>query len=138
MTNLAREAQTGMDDHKLERLTEAWKYAKEMEQHWNQERVQIESDIYELETKHLPEKGTYTTAEGMKIVTGYTEEWDQSTLAKAYHAWPLDRAKFPFISVFKPDSKTIGVLRESVPDLYAIIRPALTLKPKKPAFSLKE
>ncbi len=128
---------TILNDHKLERLTEAWKYAKQMEQHWNEQRIQIESDIYELEAKNLPEKGTYTTVTGMKIVTGFTDEWDQSELTKAYQAWPIDQAKFPFASVFKPDGKTIAVLRESVPDLYAIIQPALTLKPKKPAFSMK-
>jgi hypothetical protein len=125
------------ETEKLDALTVAWKYAKRMEQDWNQQRIAIESEIYALTEAQLPEKGTHTLDTGLKIATGYTEEWDQELLTRAYNGWqaPLP---FPFAGQWKADGKAVTYLRENAPELYKIIQPALTLKPKKPAFSFKE
>ncbi len=123
---------------RLARLTDAWKIAKQQEEAFKETRITIESEIYELKRAEIPEKGVLTLDTGMKIATGFTEDWDQSALATAYQQWPVESVKFPFTSVYKAEGKAIGVIRESIPDLYRLIQPALTLKPKKPAFSVKE
>ncbi|MFO0906800.1 MAG: hypothetical protein U0835_00275 [Isosphaeraceae bacterium] len=124
-------------EQKIERLTAAWKDAKRAESQANADRIAIESEIYELTADCLPDKGTYTTETGMKITTGFSEEWDQAALNAAYQNWP-GLSPFPFTGIWKPDGKAISYLRDNLPDAYKIIQPALTLKPKKPAFSVKE
>lgn len=118
-------------------LIDQWKYAKEQEVLWNQKRIEIESQIYEQHRASIPEKGTYTTDDGMKITTGFSEEWDQAKVNEAYQAWP-EGIKFPFSGTWKPDGKAISYLRDNVPGAYELLRSALTLKPKKPSFSVKE
>lgn len=118
-------------------LKEQWQYAKDQETLWNRKRIEIESQIYEQHQANIPDKGTYTTDEGIKIATGFSEEWDQAALSRAYEQWPAD-VKFPFSGVWKPDGKAVSYLRDNAPAMYALIQPALTLKPKKPAFSVKE
>lgn len=118
-------------------LIDQWKHAKQQENLWNQKRVEIESQIYEQHQASIPDKGTYTTPEGMKIATGFAEDWDHAKLNTAYEQWPAN-LKFPFNGVWKPNSKAISYLRDNAPEAYELLRPALTLKPKKPSFSLKE
>lgn len=117
-------------------LIDEWKHCKEQETIWNAKRIEVEIKLYEQHQTNLPDKGTYTTDEGMKITTGFTEEWDQSVLSHAYQQWPAD-IKFPFAGVWKPDGKAISYLRENAPSAYALLQPALTLKPKKPSFTIK-
>lgn len=117
-------------------LIDEWKHAKEQETIWNARRIEIESKIYELNQASIPDKGTYTTDGGMKITTGFSEEWDQSQLTAAYQQWP-EGVKFPFAGTWKPDGKAVSYLRDNAPDLYRLLQPALTLKPKKPSFSMK-
>jgi hypothetical protein len=121
----------------MDTLTQQWKYAKEQESLWNQKRIEIESAIYEANRASIPEKGTFTAEDGMKITTGFTEEWDQAAVTQAHQKWPSD-LRFPFAGVWKPDGKAISYLRDNAPAAYALLQPALTLKPKKPAFSVKE
>lgn len=123
------------EPNELEMLTSAWKDAKAAEDAANARRIEIESRIYELTQKDLPEKGTHTLPTGMKIVTGFSESWDENAINEAYQKWqaPLP---FPFKGQWKPDAKQITYVRENCPELYALIQPALTLKPKKPAFSI--
>lgn len=118
-------------------LIDEWKNAKQQEAMWNAKRIEIESQLYEHYQGEIPDKGTYTTPEGMKIATGYAEDWDQSQLTAAYQQWP-EGVKFPFTGTWKPDGKAVSYLRENAPAMYALLQPALTLKPKKPAFSMKE
>lgn len=118
-------------------LIEQWKEAKHNEALWNQKRIEIESQIYEQHKASIPDKGSYSTPEGMKITTGYSEEWSQEQLNIAYQQWP-EGIKFPFAGVWKPDGKAISYLRDNAPAAYGLIQPALTLKPKKPSFSVKE
>jgi hypothetical protein len=121
----------------LTELTEQWKAAKHAEAQATACRIAIESRIYELTQAELPEKGTHTLPTGMKVTTGWTEEWDQERVTAASQAWPQG-LKFPFAGVWKPDGKAISYLRDNAPDAYALLRDAVTLKPKKPAFSLKD
>lgn len=123
---------------RLRHLTDAWKIAKQQEEAFKETRINIESEIYELKLAEIPEKGVLTLDTGMKIATGFTEEWDQNELASVYQQWPVESVKFPFASVYKPDGKAIGVIREIIPDLYRLLQPCLILKPKKPAFSISE
>ena len=123
---------------RLAELTNAWKIAKQQEESSRERRISVESQIYEMLLSHLPEKGTYTTETGMKIATAHSEDWDQAALAIAYQQWPVETVRFPFSSVYKPDGKAIGVIRDSIPELYRVIQPALTLKPRKPSFSLSD
>jgi hypothetical protein len=125
-----------MTDH-LEELSSKWKEAKRREQEANALRISIESDIYSLVCGTLPDKGTTTLATGMKIVTGYSESWDQAALNSAYEIWPSN-VPFPFKGEWKADGKAINYVRKHLPEDYALIRSALTLTPKKPAFSVKE
>ncbi len=118
-------------------LIDEWKHAKQQEALWNAKRIEIESRLYEMNQQSIPDKGTYTTPEGMKITTGFTEEWDQGRVTAASQGWP-EGLKFPFTGVWKPDGKAISYLRDNAPDAYALLRDAVTLKPKKPAFSLKD
>ena len=118
-------------------LIEEWKHAKQQENMWNAKRIEIESKLYEQHQQEIPDKGTYTTPEGMKITTGYSEDWAQDAVTSAYQQWP-EGVKFPFAGTWKPDGKAISYLRDNQPSLYALISPALTLKPKKPAFSVKD
>ena len=120
----------------LTELTHLWKQAKQAEADAAAHRISIESRIYELTHADLPDKGTHTLPTGMKITTGFTEDWDQATLNAVYLDWPPS-LKFPFAGTWKPDGKAITYLRDNAPEAYALIRPALTLKPKKPAFSVK-
>lgn len=118
-------------------LIDEWKHAKQQEAMWNAKRIEIESQIYQQNQASIPDKGTYTTPEGMKIATGYSEDWDQEKVNAAYQQWP-EGVKFPFSGTWKADGKAVSYLRENAPSLYALIQPALTLKPKKPSFSVKE
>jgi hypothetical protein len=126
-----------MKQANLSSLTEAWKLAKAAEAEANARRVAIESRIYELVADRLPDKGTATLETGMKVVTGFSEEWDQDQLRVIAEGWNA-RFPFPFLVTYKPDGKAVAYVRDMLPEVYALFRDALTLKPKKPAFSVKE
>lgn len=121
----------------LANLTEEWKAVKAQEADASRRRIEIESRIYAIVHKELPEKGTHTLDTGMKIVTGLSEEWDQEQLAEIATGWNAPYP-FPFNKVYKPDAKAVAYVRENLPGVYALFRDALTMKPKKPAFSVKE
>ena len=117
-------------------LIDEWKEAKQQETIWNAKRIEVESKLYEENQANLSDKGTYTTEEGMKISTGFSEEWSQDEINRAYQQWP-DGVKFPFTGTWKPDGKAVTYLRDNAPAMYALLQPALTLKPKKPSFIIK-
>ncbi len=121
----------------IEALTKEWKQAKAAEEQAKNVRIAIESQIYEQVQKELPEKGTKSFDTGLKITTGFTESWDQEVLNRAYQAWPATH-KFPFHGVWEADGKAVTYIRENQPELYALIREGLTLRPRKPSFSVKE
>jgi hypothetical protein len=118
-------------------LADAWRQAKADERDAARRRLEIETAILQIKSHELPEKGTTNLACGMKIVTSFTESWDQERLNQAYQNWPANVA-FPFKGEWKPDGKAIAYLRENIPNLYAAISPALTLRPSRPSFSARE
>ena len=93
----------------VERLDKAYSamevHAKQEEQSWNQQRIAIESEIYELVEKDLPDKGTYALDSGMKIATGFTEDWDQEKLSNLEWVAPV---RFPFQGHWKPDGNPVN------------------------------
>lgn len=120
----------------LEALTRSWKAAKEREEQAKAERLAIEAEGLELVKAALPDKGTTTFDTGLKIETGFTESWDQERVQLAHDNWPSN-LKFPFKGEWKPDNKAISYIRDNEPLAYRLLSDCLTLKPKKPAFSVK-
>lgn len=120
----------------LKQLTDTWKQAKAEEQIAQNKRLGIEAEILQITAGQLPEKGTTTLEGGMKIVTGFREEWNQDHINTAYQSWP-EGVAFPFKGEWKPDGKAIAYIRENIPALYDSIRGGLTLKSSKPSFSAK-
>lgn len=121
----------------LKTLTDQWIEAKKQEQYYTNQRFNIELSIYELTHDQLKETGTTTLETGMKVTTGYSEAWDNAQVRDLIAQWPYD-VKFPFEQTWKPDGKAISYLRDNVPALYRMLQPALTIRPRKPSFSIKE
>lgn len=93
-------------------------------------------NLYNEYKDNIVDKGTNTFGD-VKIVTGYNDSWDQDMLAEIHST--LDRPEiFPFKSEFKLDRKRYDALETFDGALYKRINSALTLKPKKPSFSIKE
>jgi hypothetical protein len=120
----------------INELTTQWQQTKAALEAAQEAHLQSEIAIYEAVKDTLPDKGTTTLDTGLKIVTGYTESWDQEKLNEVYNAWDFPMA-FPFKGEWKPDGKAVSYLREHAPQLYGKISYALTMKPKKPSFSMK-
>ena len=100
--------------------------------------LQSEIDLFNKVKEQLPKKGTYALGD-IKIMTGYSEAWDQEKITQAWNLWPdASKIPFPFSTEWKPDGKQVTYIRENLPDLYKTLSNCLTLKPKKPAFSLKD
>lgn len=70
-----------------EKLTARWRTAKKAVQAAQDHLLAIEVEIWNHEKHRLPPKGTTTLDTGLKIVTGFTEKWDQESLNKAYQGW---------------------------------------------------
>jgi hypothetical protein len=95
--------------------------------------LDIEKALLDKNKDLIKEKGTTNLDCGIKIVTGFTEGWEQQKLHEIYSGgnWPL----WPFKGEWKPDNKSLKVLEESFPQHYHRLCEALTMKPKKPAFN---
>jgi hypothetical protein len=113
-----------------------WNRTKAALQAAQEDHLQSEIAIYNEVEDQLPDRGTFQFGD-IKIVTGFTEKWDQAKLNEIYNVWdqPL---KFPFKGEWKPDGKAISYLRENAPEAYRMLSDALTLTERKPLFSLKE
>lgn len=123
---------------KLEKLANQWIEAKQEEQKAETKRLGIEAQIIAAAGKAIPTKGTCHVGP-LKIVTGFTDKWDQDALdlvdAKWLKKWPI----FPFKSEWKPANGEINYLKENLPEAYAALKPALIeTKAKKPAFSMEK
>lgn len=96
-----------------------------------------ESAIYIAAQSNLPEKGT-TNFDGVKIVTSFTEKWNDEELAVIETTWPtVSNLAFPFKKTYKADGKSITYIRENAKASYDVLARALTVTPKKPVFELK-
>ncbi len=121
----------------LEELTEIWRSSKLAEQEANRERLSAEARILELCHDQIKEKGTTNLPTGIKIVTSFTEKWDQESIAERYNDWCSD-LPFPFKTEFKPIKELMDVISENEPSVFGEIQAALTLSPSKPSFSYVE
>lgn len=96
-----------------------------------------EAAIYIAAEAFLPEKGT-THVTGVKIVTAVDEKWDQEMLPEIEKEWPQkSNLPFPFKKEYKAIGKDLTYIKENAKEAFALLEPALTSKPKKPAFKLE-
>ncbi|OSM04168.1 hypothetical protein [Magnetofaba australis] len=120
----------------IDELTQAWELAKHAENQAKQVRLEVERQLLEktdLKAALIPE-GTSTFGR-LKVVTGYTRDWDQQRLAEIQRG--IEPNFWPFKAKLEEIRAGSRFLEEERPDLWAQISPALTLKPKKPAFTVK-
>ena len=121
----------------LAELTQAWAEAKSEELEAKNARLAIEEEIIGLNevATNMTSKGTHNFGH-LKIVTDFTRLWDQEKLRQAQQLIP--EAFWPFASEFKEIGKGTRFLEQQNPELWVHVANALTLKPKKPSFSIKE
>lgn len=120
----------------LSELIEKWHSAKLAEKAAQNDRLNIEKQIAEL--VDLPENGPTDIGDGMKINTGYTRKWDQEKLAELKTVADLPERLFPFKIEFKEDANKAKYIQQNEPQLWEYFLDALTLTPKKPAFTYKD
>ncbi len=82
----------------------------------------------------LKDEGS-VTVEGVGVSTGFSRKWNQAQLIDM--AKTIDPAYWPFKLEWKEDRAEARVIEEKFPELWAQIRDALTLNPKKPAVAIK-
>lgn len=121
----------------LEELTFQWKSAKNAEQVANMLRLQIEQKVLELCGSELKDKGTNNLKTGLKVVTGYTEKWDNDALRDIRNMW-CSNYSFPFREEFKPTRASLEFIEENDKAAFEEIQEALTVSPSKPSFSYVE
>lgn len=113
-----------------------------LEKEAKQKRYDLEESILQHPdiAKGLSESGTMNFLQyNMAVTTGLTESWDQERLNEIRAEWPeKHKDKFPFDSVWKPNSAKLRGLKEILPEAYDKLTPALTSKPKKPQFKFKD
>lgn len=120
----------------LEALREQLREAKAAEAEATLQRIAIEEAIlaHPRVESELSDEGTVTIDGVIKVTTGYSRKWDQAQLATL--AAGIDPAYWPFKVEHKEDRKASRVLEERFPDLWAQLRQALTLTPRKPTVSV--
>ena len=117
----------------------AWKHAKKTEQEANAARLAAEEAILVFVKDDLRNTGTSHFEGGLKIITALDQRWDNKTLNEAHGEFIQRGINFPFEVTWKPDSKKIDDIRNNNPDVYQeFLLPALTVRPRKPGFSIKE
>ena len=119
----------------LQQLTDDWNQYKANEQHFNRMRLKVEVEILKLVKGDLKEKGTNTLETGLKVVTDYTEKWDQEAITAI--EWD-STLPFPFKTEYKPVKALLDIVKASDIPKYVQLQKALTLTPCKPSFSYKE
>ncbi|MGI9304937.1 MAG: hypothetical protein ACR2RB_19865 [Gammaproteobacteria bacterium] len=129
-------------ERSLDGLIGEYLRVKADEQRARGQRLELEEEILEHEetmaalahasTAHLPIIGTPTQ---LTIRTGLSRKWDQAQLTHA--AKTIEPQYWPFKTEWKEDRAAARLIEERWPDLWAeLLAPALTLTPKKPAFTV--
>lgn len=110
--------------------------AKENEAEAIQRRRNIEAAIlaHPAVADRLPAEGT-TRFDTLKIATGYTRRWDQAQLALLHDE--IKDQFWPFRAEYREDLRASRVLAERFPALWAGIRAALTLTPRRPSITIE-
>lgn len=120
-------------------LVDTLKLAKANLKKAQAEVTEAEYAVFLAGGNRIPEKGTIYMNGEIKVATGFTEIWDEELLQGIEQTWPtVSNLPFPFKKIFKADGKQITYLRDNVKPNYDIIAVALTLKPKKPSFTLAD
>jgi len=123
-------------------LVKKWDEYKDLEALANAGRIRTEKDILKIVGKDLNEKGINHFPENLDITTGLSESWDMDNISRQFVKFDeglLEIPCFPFDRTWKANNKKIALIKESTPDIFEeIFSEALTIKPKKPAFKIKE
>jgi hypothetical protein len=120
---------------KINTLIDSLRVAKEKLAEQKEAVLQAEITLYEALKEQIPAEGTLSLG-ALKIKTGFYQKWSQESLIEARRKYPSGEP-FPFSMVYEPDNKQLKYLAEYRPELYEIVRPALSLTPKKPSFEIK-
>lgn len=120
----------------LEWLHEQLRQAKADEASMREIRLQVEQAIltHPDVAPNLKAEGTCKIG-GFSIATGYTRDWDQAQL-KELRSRIRDEF-WPFLTEFKENRKVTRLIEEKMPEFWQELRAALTLRPKKPAVTIK-
>lgn len=117
----------------LDDLIAAWRGCKAAEQQYNADRLAIEAKILAL-------VGAQNTGsiklDGLTVTYGVDRKWDQAKLTELRQT--IKTEYWPFRIEWKEDKKASDLVAERFPGLWEQLTPALTTKPKKPSFSIKE
>lgn len=123
-------------------LVRQWRRYKEMETDANDMRIAAEKSILRMVGKDLNEKGVNHLPENLDVTTGMTETWDMADISRQsakFEDGLLDIPYFPFDRIWKANNKKLALIKESAPNNFEeIFSEALTIKPKKPSFKIKE
>lgn len=127
-------------DTPLDQLVEELNQAKADEEAAKAARLRLEERVLAHPdiAAQLKEEGTTscTTAAGkLSVTTGFTRAWDQAELDRL--AKMVSPEFWPFKAEWKEDRKASRTFEERWPDLWAELRQALTLKPRKPTVTVK-
>ncbi|MGI9305430.1 MAG: hypothetical protein ACR2RB_22420 [Gammaproteobacteria bacterium] len=129
-------------ERSLDGLISEYLHAKAEELRVRSQRLELEEEILEHEetvaalahtsTVHLPIIGSPNQ---LTIRTGLNRKWDQGQLASAVKT--IEPQYWPFKTEWKEDRAATRLIEERWPDLWTeLLMPALTLTPKKPAFTV--
>lgn len=117
----------------LDDLIDEWKCAKREERTANAWRLEVEEKI----NQHF---GIQTAGmlklDGITVTYGLDRKWDQAKLSELKQT--IKHEYWPFKIEWKEDKKAADVIAERFPELWKEIQTALTTKPKKPSFTIKE
>ena len=120
-------------NEKLDELILAWKEAKAAEKSANAMRLAIEDEInahFGIQTAGM------LKLDGITVSYGIDRKWDQAKLTELKQG--IKQEYWPFKIEWKEDKKASDTIAERFPELWSEIKTALTTKPKKPSFSIKE
>lgn len=112
--------------------------AKAAESAANANRLTLETEILNHPdvAKKLKLEGTTSfKGTGLSIATGFTRSWDGEKLLDM--SVGIREEFFPFKQSLTEDRKAAKEIEAEYPDLWVQLSSALTLKPKKPSFTLK-
>tara|TARA_R100000808_G_scaffold16022_1_gene36471 strand:- start:105 stop:500 length:396 start_codon:yes stop_codon:yes gene_type:complete len=119
-------------------LVNTWRRAKHAEDQAREARFDCESEMMTLiDTK--PEGTSWVLEDGdgsMKVRTGMKRNWSQRILKEASDE--IAPAVFPFRFDFREERERSKFIENNEPEIWKVISPGLTLKPKKPYFFYQE
>lgn len=113
-------------------LCQEWIASKNQEKLANAKRIEIENKLIQLAKSDIPTEGSAKLGD-LKVSTGFTRTWDTDILTQIYRKKP---EVFPFKVEWKEDRRLTSKLESNSPEIMAIYAEALTIKTRKPSFSL--